>query len=228
MQRIEHLEIELEDLLKFNCEIYNLIELTIGSSKQRKSMEIEKTFPNVTKLNVEVGNFDDYYDFLGKFKFPKLEHVSIWDYCDHFYEYSLPFVNQIRDVKSINYYNSYLDISLISQLNQLTSFVWQNIKLFDDSSFAKFFKCLNVLQMHKSIENITFEICDSNMLINNLFYDRLFNFCKVKPNTKIIITINKSKSEADQRFNHHKKLFDQNKHLFKFNMKIVLMNINDI
>ena len=81
---------------------------------------------------------------------------------------------------------------------KLTSFVWQNIKLFDDSSFAKFFKCLNVLQMHKSIENIIFEIHDSNMLINNLFYDKLFNFCKVKQNTKIIITISKSKSETDQ------------------------------
>ena len=108
--------------------------------------------------------------------------------------------------------------------NQLTNLIWKGISLCDDPSFHELFQYIS---LHKSLENIEFEIEDFYMEINQQFFDILINFCKKKPNTKIVIKIPKQ-SEDDEKFIDYKKLYEDVKHPHKFNMELKYFNIQSI
>ena len=61
------------------------------------------------------------------------------------------------------------------------------------------------------------------------FYEKIINFCKAKPNTKIVIKI--PKQHETHHFyhqminnNNYKNLFDVVKHVHKLNMELVFIN----
>ena len=85
------------------------------------NMTNQLLFTNVTKLTVKHFIDNDYY-FMSKFKFPKLETLSIIKKNN----FNIP-TDQFKHIKSF-YLESYSIIpELILQLNQLTDFVWKCI-----------------------------------------------------------------------------------------------------
>ena len=218
MQRIQHLKVGLSVLLRFKFELNNLTELTIYPVFVSEKRVFEMTFINVTKLNIY--NFNSWdFEMISKFKFPKLEHVSL---RQSFYDMPTSFINQIKHIKSLdfnfNYFSEYHVISLlIPRLNQLTNLIWKGISLCDDPSFHELFQYIS---LHKSLENMEFEIEDFYMEINQQFFDILINFCKKKPNTKIVIKLPKQ-SKHEQKFFDYKNVFEEIKHLNKLNMELL-------
>ena len=78
------------------------------------------------------------------------------------------------------------------------------------------------------LKNIKLEFDDFYMNINMQFYEKIINFCKAKPNTKIVIKI--PKQHETHHFyhqminNNYKNLFDVIKHVHKLNMELVFIN----
>ena len=190
----------------------NLNELTIRGGNHHNS--IEKTFENLTKLNI-THFFDKNFDSISKFKFPKLESVSIN------YSADIPssFIRQIKSIKSLYYYCGYYFSSSISQLTNLTDLVliWH----FGEDKYSEALQGFDVLSKHKTLQNIKLGIYDNEFIINNDFYNKLASLCDAKPKTKIIIATEDYKSVTEQYINY-KKMFDEAKRLHKFNMKLRL------
>ena len=107
-----------------------------------------------------------------------------------------------------------------------TIYVRRDIKdsLTSNDLLKNFLDGLDALSMYEWLENAKFGIEDNCILINKLFYDKLFDFCEVKPNAKTEIKIYKLKTiEDNQKFNYYKMLFDKWKHwILKLNIKLML------
>lgn len=225
IKRIKHLKISLSILLRFNFEMDNLTELTLSCLELDDTINMtnQLLFANVTKLTVKHFIDNDYY-FMSKFKFPKLETLSIIKKNN----FNIP-TDQFKHIKSL-YLESYSIIpKLILQLNQLTDFVWKCICTYYAQSSSLILLSLDVLSQHHSLKNIKLEFDDFYMNINMQFYEKIINFCKAKPNTKIVIKI--PKQHKTHYFyhqminnNHYKDLFDVVKHAHKLNMELVLIN----
>ena len=118
-----------------------------------------------------------------------------------------------------------LNPSIISELNHLTDLVYNSICkeiiLRNDKSFVRLLKFFDNSSHHNLFKNIQLEIYYLKLKIYYEFHEKLISLCKAKPNTKIVIRIDKpssSSSKAIQNFIDYKKLFEETKHLHKFNM----------
>ena len=213
LQRIEHLVIQVEKLPSFQFDLNNLTELSLYGDHMYWTTLTKMKFANVTKLNVEAF-YKIHFISISKFKFPKLESVTIMNA-----NITRSFINQIKNIKSLEI--NELNPSIISELNHLTDLVCKEITLRNDKSFVRLFKFFDNLLHHNLFKNIKFEIYDLKLKIYNESYEKLASLCKAKPNTKIVIKIDKpssSSSKATQKFIDYKKLFDETKHLHKFNI----------
>ena len=222
MKRIKHLKIGLPILSRFKFNLDNLTELTLFGGDLDNIIDI--TFANLTKLNLLT---HVSYNVISKLIFPKLESFT---YIDNYHLMPLPFINQIKRIKSLCYYYT-LNPSIIFQLNQLIEFVWK-VNLHDNfttyvtnsldnqcafwTNFVLFYQCLDALSKHKSLQSIQLKIYDRDLKIDNEFYEKLIKLCQAKTNTKIVIVIHK---ENNQNCNGYKVLFYQTKHLHKLNME---------
>ena len=233
IQRIQYLKIDLSNLLQFNFyEMDNLTELTIY-----QGFEVEKTvtyriiFSNLKKLNIV--NFSDLsFDSISKFKFPILEYLII---VNQFY-YHIPasFIDQIKHIKSLEYYccDFTLIPSIVLPMNELINFFWFEISLPNSYSFSQIYQCFDLLSHHESVQNISLNICDSEIKIGIDFFQKLIVFCKVKPKTKTRITIPEptrlgNHPKLQKNINHYIKQFYEIKHQHKFNMKLLYRYIDD-
>lgn len=218
IQRVQHLDIPLAFLSRFKCQMNNLNELTINGDYVDGNLKIEKTFKNLEKLTIFSFRNEDY-DSISKFKFPKLESVSIK--CITNDDVPLSFIHQIQNIKSFSYveYEYYFPF-LISQLIHLTHLflIW----FFDQNTYSQSFEGFDILSKHKTLQNIKLEINDEKMLIDKDFYDKLASLCHTKPKTKIIIVEFNSKSSipATEEYINYKKMFEEAKHLHKLNMEL--------
>ena len=233
MQRIKHLKIDLPTLTRFKFNLDNLTELTVSKISWNVERNIEMSFCNLTKLNLI--DFDECnLELIEKFKFPNLKHVyfSYLSCGGNFYQFPSSFIHQIKHINSFTFDCQHLTLSTIKQLKQLNDFVWLGIEVLEKQSFLDDFisNCFDVLSKHQSLQNIKLEFNDSNKLINISFYEELISLYHAKPNTRIIIKIPKctseslSESEADKKFYDYKKLFDDTKHLYKFNMELMFID----
>lgn len=163
MQRINHLKIHLPTLsyLKFNLD--NLTELTIFGNVSYSV--INTTFVNVIKLNI-IWSMD--LDALVNVKFPKLESFTYNNYK----MVPLSFIEKMKNIKTFHYYDDPLSFR---QSNQLANFVLNQIRIKNDVS--NLYESFDVLEKHKSLQNIKFTIHDFNMKIGNQFYDKLIRLC---------------------------------------------------
>ena len=85
--------------------------------------------------------------------------------------------------------------------------------------------------MHKSLENIKFQIYDINMLIDLQFFENLISFCKIKPNTEINIYINVTEfisPETNENFINYKNLLYEMKHLYKLKVQLIYSTDNQM
>ena len=109
----------------------------------------------------------------------------------------------------------------MNQLTELKQFDWDLIILFDDN-LSYLFQCFDILSQHESLRNIRVKIDDANMKLKQ--FDKLINFCKAKPNTRIVIKIPKYKCVFDKNYRkfakQYKKLFEEKKHFHKLNMEL--------
>ena len=135
----------------------------------------------------------------------------------------ISFINQIKNTKSLEM--NKLNPSIISELNNLTDLVYnsicKDITLRNYKSFVRLFKFFDNLLYHNLFKNIKLEIYDFKLKIYYEFDEKLVSLCNARLNTKIVIRIDKpssSSSKAIQNFIDYKKLFDETKHLRKFNM----------
>ena len=98
------------------------------------------------------------------------------------------------------------------------------IALYNDASILHLFQCFHTISMHKSLENIKYQIYDFNMLIDLHIFENLINFCKLKPNTKINIYIHATEfisSQTNENFINYKNLLDEMKHLYKLKVQLI-------
>lgn len=238
IQRIKYLKIKLPLLLEFDFELNNLIEMTIYGYYSTNNRLADKTFANVTKL--EVNNFNRIdFNSICKFKFPKLETVTLnsIDYSpgsnNNYNKFIIPesFMDQIKNIKQLTLngysytFNNYnlLAVYQLDQLTQLTKLVWNDIvlKFCDkDDENAYVFRAINILSKHNTLINIQLTFNDNFMTINKLFYESLINLCEAKLNTKIVIKLEKS-IQTKNNYNNYKLLFDKTKFEHKLNMELV-------
>ena len=228
LQRIEHLTIDLATFSRFKFEMNNLKELTLKEYEVRGIIQMErKTFNNLIKLNVK--SFSNLaYDSISKLSFPKLETVLL---LKHHVDIPISFINQIKHINSLYYKGNDIVPSTFSQFNQLTNLVCKSIALYNNASILHLFQCFHTISMHKSLENIKFEIYDFNMLIDLHFFENLINFCKLKSNTKINIYIHVTEfisSETNENFINYKNLFDEMKHLYKLKVQLIYSAYNQM
>lgn len=112
---------------------------------------------NLTKLKID-GFFDNSFALISKLKFPQLKIVSIDDFIS---EIPNSFVNQIKQVKSLEFSNcDYFNPDLLSKLKFLNNFVFaQKIHQsgFSDSFLSELFEVLAAL---KSIQDIKVEFVE--------------------------------------------------------------------
>ena len=227
IQRIEHLKICLSNLLEFKFEMNNLTELTIYQGLDVNKNIVGVTFANLKKLNI-VNFSDSNYDSISKFQFPKLEFANI---INEFY-YNIPtsFIDQIKHIKSLEYdccdYDSIP--SMVSSMNQLTNFIWISISLSSSYSLSLIYQCFDLLSHHESLQNIEFRICDSNIIVDTDFFEKLIILCKAKPKTKTVIRIPKPSDSVKnmhpkviKKINDYEKLFYSTIHLHKLNMELL-------
>lgn len=235
MQKIQYLDINLSNFLRFlsfKFDLNNLTELSLGEHDIiDDNKKIEKTFVNLTKLCIRYFN-DLEFDLISKFKFPKLDSLKI--YLDCYRNCCIPtsFINQIKHIKSLEYDCLDLSAPLFLQLNKLTNLVCNGFKLmnsttrFPYNSLEKLIQCFDTLLTYHSLKNITFTIDDSSKLINKYFFEKLVDFNKTKTNTKIIIKIPKKSFNMLRNINEYnigeyEKLFEEARHLHKLNMKLI-------
>ena len=227
MKRIQHLKIRALIISRFNFKMDNLTELTLYRCFNDDDMRKQKIFTNLKKLNIHHFVENDF-EIISEFKFPKLESVSIKGFDFQNMIIPISFISQIEHIKSFEYFvsNGLLSSipSIILQLNQLTElkqFDWDLIILFDDN-LSYLFQCFDILSQHESLQNIRVKIDDANMKFKQ--FDKLINFCKAKPNTRIVIKIPKYKCVFDKNYRkfakHYKKLFEEKKHFHKLNMEL--------
>lgn len=197
-QRIKHLKVRLSiivnlKLMDENFEFTNLNELTINQIVTPihiivdEQMMMPMTFNNLTKLNIKnLSGFE--FNLMSKFKFPKLESVSIS-------KSKIPtsFIDQIKNIKSFECSYNDFNSSMIFPLSQLTNLTLNKIALNDGQKLPKLYQCFDTLSQHKQLKNIIFEITESNMLINKEFIEKLINFGKQNSDTKIIFKIYRNK-----------------------------------
>lgn len=212
MRRIENLQITLPIITRFNFNMPNLTQLTIDGSL-RESLKIELEFANLVKLNLN--NFDNSnYDSILKFKFPKLESVSINPSSTFI---PSEFIQRIKYINSFNYLVRN-DFSLpIERLINLTNlFIIFSINHVND--YTQILLFIHELSI-STLQNIKIQIDDYDMLIKQDFYYQLGKLCNAKPNTKINIFII-HEDLLDENFIHYKKVFEEAKHLYKLSMKL--------
>lgn len=231
-QRIDHLIISLPIFSRLKFQLNNLTELTLYHFTDDDIMKVEKTFPNLIKLNVS--NFKDLdFDAISKFNFPKLESASIDNYHT---KVPLSFLEQIQHIKSLEclYIETTFASSITRIIKQLTNLSWklyyvtfENENEDDDENEnenenEKLYQCFDTLSKHKMLDNIKFEINDYYMLIKNGFYEKLIIFYHSKPNTKIVINIDKNSFKFHEHSNDYKELFYEMKYLHKLNIELLL------
>lgn len=104
----------------------NLTELTISCLELDGTINMtnESLFANVAKLTVKHFIDNDYY-FMSKFKFPKLETLSIIKKNN----FDIP-TDQFKHIKSLCLESYSIILELILQLNQLTDLVWKCISTY--------------------------------------------------------------------------------------------------
>lgn len=222
MHRIKHLKTHLSNILKFHFDLNNLTELSLNGQYVHQIIN-EMTFANVAKLNLDFfGKFQFYY--LSEFKFPKLEFVSMKEIRNFI---PTSFINQIKHIKTLHYYDERLidefinNPLLLSSLTQLVDLVWTDISLkhFDADYYKKLFQCFTIISEYKSFKKIKLGFIDSQMKINKNFYE-LLNFSVSRSITEIVIQV--YKDDFDEKFNDYKMAFEETKHLHKLNMKLIL------
>ena len=223
LQRINHLNVRLSiivnlKLMDENFEFTNLNQLTINQIITPIRIVVDEKlmmpmiFDNLTKLNIK--NLSDFeFDLMSKFKFPKLESVSIS-------KSKIPtsFIDQIKNIKSFECSYNDFNSSMIFPLSQLTNLTLNEIDLTDGQKLPKLYQCFDALSQHKQLKNIIFEIAGFNALINKEFIEKLINFSKQNSDTKIMFKIyRKRKSHV---YKEHKKVFEEVKLPHKLNMKM--------
>ena len=228
LQRIEHLIIDLANFSRFKFEMNNLKELTLKEYDIHEIIQMErKTFNNLIRLNFK--SFSDLtYDSVSKLNFPKLETVLLWH---HYVDIPISFINQIKHINSLYYKGHDIIPSTLLQFNQLTNLVCESIALYNYPSILHLFQCFHTISMHKSLENIKFQIYDINMLIDLQFFENLISFCKIKPNTEINIYINVTEfisPETNENFINYKNLLYEMKHLYKLKVQLIYSTDNQM
>ena len=229
LQRIKHLKISLSFLLKSKFEMDNLTKLTIYQNLEFENKKIEMTFNNLRKLKL-INISDANFMFISEFKFPKLESVKIIN--EFYYDIPKSFIQQIRHIKTLEYECGDYSLipSMVLSIDKLTNFIWRWISLSNEYSYSQLYQCFDLLSQNETLKNIEFWIYDPNMDIDVNFYEKLFNFCKAKPNTKVKIfqyeithkPLNLVfESKADTKINNYKKQFDEAKRLHKLNMDLI-------
>lgn len=216
MQRINRLDIKLNNITKFTFQMDNLTELTLHGLFEYDNEMIDLTFKNLTKL--KINDFDDdAFTIISKLKFPQLEIVSINNLTA---EIPNSFVNQIKQIKSLSILKcNYFNVNLISTLKMLKNFVFELTHPLDysDQFLAELF---NGLAVHKSIQNIKIQIVEDGTFDHEIF-ENIIKLTQTKPNAIIKIMV-REKDTFDQSFEDYKKKFEETKKFIKINMKIIL------
>ena len=211
IHRIDRLMTCLSVLSRFRFPINNLTELTIAGCRSNTT-KVEMIFPNLTKLNINDFT-DENFDLISKYKFPKLESVSLKGIPNAI---PLSFINQIQNIKSLQYEHGFDWSSLIGWLTNLTEFMLTIC----DVTNSQLFELINSLSKHNSLENINLKIADYEMTIDDIFYDNLSSLYYAKPNTLITIEI---VNKDNEKCIEYKRIFDEAKHLNKLNLKLLYL-----
>ena len=239
LQRLHHLKININQLLKVNFDLNNLKELSILISDFNVNGEIKKiSFDNLTKLTIY--NYLSIYltQFkcvnLSKLEFPKLESLQIHT-IDSVMEFPKSFINQIKHIKHLKTGYNNLQPNIISSLTQLES-IQLNFNLNEESfldadiryynqEYEKLCSYLYAMIHHQTLKSIKININHRTTNIN--IFDKLIVLNKSKANIYLKIVIWKSKLLScphitQQSIDEYVIKFNQTKQLAKFNMELIL------
>ena len=223
MQSISHLKIDLSGLVKFKFDSDNLVELELFPQHNFNVNDTnEMTFNNLLSLSIFYFYEEDFIA-ISKLKFPKLESLDLQLY--KVFNIPISFINQVKHINTLK--SRFLIPSLISSMNLFKHLVNYECheQILDDYSFTEIIDSLEILSKHNSLKNIKFNF-RINRDYNTELFEKIVNFCELKPNTEIVIQVKESTNVSNasfEVFDQYKKAFERARYFNKIHMKMILL-----